>query len=189
MDVILLEDDILLFSKLWGERLNLVSPDLCLFILWFNRKVRWVLLKCFVIYFSTECNEKHPTPRPHSPSPLLRVKHWLNGCCISLCLKKYSFIYICTWTQNGWTSLGGPWDQIINREIRVYVCKNLKTHFMEKLTFEQNLKIFYYLGRFVYKSMSHKISHLKANIDTYPNGEHKNQSWNVTGLFQCDLGL
>lgn len=48
------------YFKSSEERLNLVSLDLCLFILWFNRKVRWALLKCFVIYFSTECNEKHP---------------------------------------------------------------------------------------------------------------------------------
>lgn len=83
-------------------------------------------------------------PRPHSPFPLLRVKRWLNGCYISLCLKSYSYIFICAWTQNGWTSLGGgvPWDQIIHGEIRVYVWKSFKTHFLGKLSFEQNLKCF-----------------------------------------------
>lgn len=127
------------------------------------------------------------------PIPLLRVKHWLNGCCISLCLKKL-LIHLYMFLNSKWMNKsGGSWDQIINREIKVYgkpyVWNSLATHLMGKLSFHQNLKIFYYLSRFVYKSMSHKISHLKANIETSPNGEHKNQSWNVTGLFQCDLGL
>lgn len=191
MDVILLEDDILLFSKLWGERLNLVSPDLCLFILWFNRKVRWALLKCFVIYFSTECNEKHPTPL--IPIPLLRVKHSLNGCCLSLRLKKL-LIHLYMYLNSKWMNKPGEsWGQIINREIKVYgkphVWKSLATHSKGKLSFNQNLKIFYYLWSFVYKSMSYKIFHLKANIETSPNGEHKKSELKCNQIISVWLGL
>lgn len=146
MDVVLLQDDILLFSKPWGVRFNLVSLDLCLFILWFNRKVRWALLKCFVIYFS-EFNEKHPIS---SPFPVLWAKLLLNGHCIPLWLQNYSRIYVYVPELKIIPNkLRDPWDQIIHRDIKVYVWKSLKLKYRAAQFWAKSQNIFLFKKGFL----------------------------------------
>ena len=96
MDVMLLWNDILLFSKLLRRETQPCQPWFMFVhsVIQLEGQVSFTEMFCYVHFFFLLSGMKSiQYPWPHSPFPLLKAELLLIGCCTLLWLKSYLSLY------------------------------------------------------------------------------------------------